>query len=142
VLQKAFPFSAYDIDIASGGNRFLKAQCSLPSGRKLNPVVGFSLGALGFPMSNGNALRNYAVGPHDISNALIASGYTCLDEQAKALGLNRSATWTIVKTKHKLGRLHAKTTARILANPDTPVSVRTVVQQYIAERLDSFPAIK
>jgi hypothetical protein len=84
-----------------------------------------------------DARRNYAVGLQDISNALIASGCTSLDKQAKALGLNRSTAWTIVKTKHKLGRLHTKTTARILANPDTPASVRTVIQQYIAERLAS-----
>ena len=37
-----------------------------------------------------------------ISEALIASGYTSLDEQAEALGLRRSTTWTITKNKHKL----------------------------------------
>jgi hypothetical protein len=51
------------------------------------------------------ARHNYAVGIHHIGQALVASGYTSLDEQAKALGLNRSTTWTIVKAKHKLGRL-------------------------------------
>ena len=95
-----------------------------------------------FPMSSSSASRNYAVGLNDISNALIASGYTSLDQQAKALGLNRSTAWTIVKTKHKLGRLNTKTTALILANPETPASVRTVVQQYMAERFHSFPSIK
>jgi hypothetical protein len=65
-----------------------------------------------------------------ISEALIASGYTSLDEQAKALGLHRSTTWTIVKKKHKLGRLSAKTIDRILTNPQTPSAVRAAVQQY------------
>ena len=51
-----------------------------------------------------DARRNYVVRLQHISDALIASGYTKLDEQAKALGVRRSAAWTIIKTKHKLGR--------------------------------------
>lgn len=69
-----------------------------------------------------------------ISEALIASGYTSLDEQAEALGLRRSTTWTITKNKHKLGRLSAKTVNRILTNPQTPAAVRTAVHQYVAHR--------
>jgi hypothetical protein len=69
-----------------------------------------------------------------ISEALIASGYTSLDEQAKALGLHRSTTWTIVKKKHKLGRLSAKTIDRILTNPQTPSAVRAAVRQYAVQR--------
>ena len=72
----------------------------------------------------------------DIADALIAVGYVSLDAQAKALGVHRSTAWTIVKSKHKLGRLSTKTTKRILANPDTPPSVRFVVQKYLAERSD------
>jgi hypothetical protein len=78
--------------------------------------------------------RNYTVGIQHITDALIACGYTCLDEQAKALGVSRSTAWTIVKTKHKLGRLSAKTTRRILTNAETPPAVRYVVQRYLAER--------
>jgi hypothetical protein len=74
------------------------------------------------------------VGIQHIADALIASGYTSLDKQAKALGLNRSTTWTIVKAKHKLGRLSAKTSRRILANPHLPARVRAVIQQYLTER--------
>ncbi len=69
-----------------------------------------------------------------ISEALIASGYTSLDEQAEALGLRRSTTWTIVKNKHKLGRLCGKTIERILSNPQTPAAVRIAVQQYAFQR--------
>ena len=69
-----------------------------------------------------------------ISEALIASGYTSLDEQAEALGLHRSTTWTIVKKKHKLGRLSTKTIDRILTNPETPAAVRTVVQHYAVQK--------
>jgi hypothetical protein len=70
----------------------------------------------------------------NISEALIASGYTSLDEQAEALGLSRSTTWTITKSKHKLGRLSAKTINRILKNPQTPADVRAVVLEYIVRR--------
>src|SRR5215467_14540922 len=87
-------------------------------------------------MSKGKATRDYAVAFYEISNALIASGYFSLDEQAKALGLRRSTAWTIVKTKHKLGRLSRKTITCILANPKTPPAVRAVVLQYLGERSD------
>ena len=78
--------------------------------------------------------RNYAIGLQHISEALIACGYTKLDEQAKALGVRRSTAWTIVKVKHKLGRLSSKTTSCILANPETPPLVRNVVREYLDER--------
>ena len=69
-----------------------------------------------------------------ISQALISSGYTSLDEQAKALGVHRSTAWMIIKNKHKLGRLSAKTIDRILSNPQTPPPVRTVIRQYADKR--------
>ena len=79
----------------------------------------------------------HTVGLQHISEALIASGYTKLDAQAKALGLHRSTAWTIIKTKHKLDRLSTKTIKRILANPELPPSVRSVIQDYLAERADA-----
>ena len=80
--------------------------------------------------------RNYAFTLRHISEALVACGYTSLDGQAKALSIHRSTAWTIIKTKHKLGRLSTKTTKRILANSVTPPAVRSVVQKYLAERSD------
>jgi hypothetical protein len=76
----------------------------------------------------------YIVDLQQIREALVQSGYTKLDQQAKALGVHRSTAWTIIKTRHKLGRLSAKTTQRILANPGTPPSVRSVIQKYLAEK--------
>ena len=69
----------------------------------------------------------------------MAEGYTSLDNQAKALGLGRSTAWTIIRKKHKLGHLNAKTTESILANPDTPALVRAVIQQYLAQDLVTLP---
>jgi hypothetical protein len=74
--------------------------------------------------------RNYMI--EDICRALRTAGYTSLDRQAKALGLHRSTAWTIVKNKHKVGRLSKKTVTRIMENPETPHAVRVVVQRYLA----------
>ena len=79
-------------------------------------------------------IPNYLVELGRISEALISSGYTSLDRQAKALGLHRTTTWTIIKNKHKLGRLSSKTIERIIANPETPPLVRSAIQDYIAEK--------
>jgi len=77
---------------------------------------------------------NYTVGLINIADALIASGYTSLDQQAKALGLSRSTAWTIIHAKHKVDRLSAKVSARMLKNPGLPPLVRATLQQYLAER--------
>lgn len=73
----------------------------------------------------------------DIADALVAAGYTTLDKQARALGIHRATAWTIVKRKHKLGRLNSKTTQRILANPELPSSVRSVIEQCLPEQFDA-----
>jgi hypothetical protein len=39
--------------------------------------------------------RHYTVGLQKISDALIACGFTKLDEQAKALGIRRSTAWIV-----------------------------------------------
>ena len=70
----------------------------------------------------------------DIADALIASGYKALDEQAKALGIHRATAWTIIRNKHKLGRLSSKTIQRIFTNSETPPAVREVIRKYMAAR--------
>jgi hypothetical protein len=76
----------------------------------------------------------YSIELERISEALIASGYISLDQQAKALGLHRNTAWTIINNKHKLGRLSNKTVGRILTNPQTPPAVRAVLVDYLAKR--------
>jgi hypothetical protein len=63
-----------------------------------------------------------------IANALRASGFHSLDAQARALGLCRSTTWTIVASQHKIGRLSTKVLARMLANPELPPLVRAAIE--------------
>ena len=84
--------------------------------------------------ARGKKQCNYTVGLINIADALIASGYTSLDQQAKALGLSRSTAWTIVHERHKVDRLSAKVSARMLKNPGLPPLVRAILQQYLAER--------
>ena len=80
------------------------------------------------------ASNDNKIGIWNISEALIASGFISLDDQAKALGLSRSTAWTIINAKHKVGRLSAKVSAQMLANPGLPSLVRATLQGYLAER--------
>jgi hypothetical protein len=101
--------------------------------------AGVDVSREGWSSMHSNKTPVYSTELARISEALIASGYISLDEQAKALGIHRNTAWTIVKNKHKLGRLSTKTIDRILTNPGTPPSVRAVVQQYLAKRSDVVP---
>lgn len=69
-----------------------------------------------------------------LGEALVAAGYRRLDEQAKALGLPRSTTWTILKTNHKNSGLSAAVINRMLAAPDLPPRVRLKIVEYIEDK--------
>jgi len=70
----------------------------------------------------------------EIGEALIAAGFRALDEQAEALGLSRSTTWTILKGNYKNSGLSAATINRILAAPKLPPTVRAKIHEYIEEK--------
>jgi hypothetical protein len=70
----------------------------------------------------------------EIGEALGAAGFRALDEQAEALGLSRSTTWTILRASHKTSGLSAATINRILASPQLPPIVRAKIQEYIEEK--------
>lgn len=69
-----------------------------------------------------------------IGDALVAEGFVTLDEQATALGLPRSTTWTILRANHKKSGLSAAIVNRILKAPQLPGSVRAKVLQYVEEK--------
>src|SRR5690242_13522015 len=48
---------------------------------------------------------------------------------------NRSTVWNIMKFKHKLGRLNSKTARCSWANPDTPASVRAIIDGVLQANL-------
>ena len=98
------------------------------------PSLGVRLETVRY-LNTSSARRTIPV--QDIADALIKAGYKSLDEQAKALGIHRATAWTIIKKKHKLGRLNPDTTNRMLANRELPPSVRIVIEQYLAERFDA-----
>ena len=68
----------------------------------------------------------------EIADALISEGFCTLDPQAKALGLSRSTTWTILKGNHKSTGLSAKTINRILLQ--RPPLVRAKIFVYVEEK--------
>lgn len=70
----------------------------------------------------------------DIAAALVAAGFTSLDDQARVLNVHRSTAWTIMTSKHKLDRLQVRTVERMLASPTLPPSVRGLVYQYATVR--------
>ena len=70
----------------------------------------------------------------EIGEALVAAGYDNLDDQAAALGLSRSTTWTIIKATHKSSGLSATTLKRVLSAPGLHPLVRQKIVEYIEEK--------
>ena len=70
----------------------------------------------------------------EIGEALALGGLFSLDDQAEALGLTRSTTWTILKGNHKSNGLSAAIINRILAAPRLPPLVRAKTLEYVEEK--------
>ena len=70
----------------------------------------------------------------ELSDALLAAGFLSLDEQATALGLSRSTTWTILRAKHKNYGLSGALINRILKRPRLDRRIRAKVIEYIQEK--------
>ena len=70
----------------------------------------------------------------ELGQALVASGFVTLDEQAWALGLPRSTAWTILRGNHKCSGLSASTINSMLAAPSLPGPVKTKILEYIEEK--------
>src|SRR5262245_37152591 len=70
----------------------------------------------------------------EIKEALGTAGIHTLDEQARALGLNRITTWTVLRGNHKNSGLSAATIKRILAAPQMPPLVRAKILEYVGEK--------
>jgi len=70
----------------------------------------------------------------EIGHTLVDVGFPTLDMQARALGLSRSTTWTILKASHKSSGLSAAIITRMLARPGLPPQVRLKIFEYINEK--------
>ncbi len=88
----------------------------------------------GSPSSVAEMKARQAAKMREIREALIAEGYVSLDDQAAALGLSRSTTWTIMKGNHKSSGLSATVVNRMLSAPRLQASVRKKILEYVAEK--------
>jgi hypothetical protein len=70
----------------------------------------------------------------ELGEALIQAGLLTLDEQAEALGLCRSTTWTILQANHKASGLSASVINQMLASPKLPPCVRATIVEYVEEK--------
>jgi hypothetical protein len=71
----------------------------------------------------------------ELGNALLLCGYVSLDQQADALGLCRSTTWTLLRANHKSSGLSATIINRMLTAPGLPPPVRDKILEYVREKL-------
>jgi hypothetical protein len=71
----------------------------------------------------------------EFEGALIRAGYTTLDQQAKALGLSRATTWTLLKGAHKSSGLSATIINRMLEAPYLPPLVQAKIIEYVQEKI-------
>jgi hypothetical protein len=74
----------------------------------------------------------------EIGDALVTSGFTTLDEQAKVLRLGRSTAWTLLRANHKNSGLSAAVINRMLSAPQLPALVRAKIIEYIEEKSEGF----
>lgn len=70
-----------------------------------------------------------------LGEALIRSGFCTLDQQAVALGLARSTTWTILRGTHKASGLSATIINRMLSTSDLPLLAKHTILEYIDEKM-------
>src|SRR5262245_56888192 len=71
----------------------------------------------------------------ELGDAGTAEGYLTLNDQARALGLGLSTTWTILKRNYKTSGLSAGIINRMLAAPRLPALVRARILEYIDEKI-------
>jgi hypothetical protein len=71
----------------------------------------------------------------ELGAAIAADGFVTLDEQARALGLSRSTTWTVLKANHKASGLAAGTINQMLSSQALPPRARVTILTYIEEKL-------
>jgi hypothetical protein len=67
----------------------------------------------------------------EIGQTLAVLGLIGLDQQASALGISRSTTWTVLRAKHKTSGLSAVVINQMLIAPRLPPLVRAKLFEYI-----------
>lgn len=85
-----------------------------------------------------NAKERQSAKLKELLDALVAAGFFSLDQQATALGLSRSTTWTILNAKHKNYGLSGALINRILKRPGLDRRVRAKIIEYVEEKASGF----
>jgi hypothetical protein len=88
----------------------------------------------GCSMTSISDLKACQAAKGEIGEALVTAGYDNLDDQATALGLSRSTTWTIIRGAHKSSGLSAAILNRMLSAPDLHSLVRRKILEYTLEK--------
>jgi hypothetical protein len=70
----------------------------------------------------------------ELRDALVTAGCLHLTAQARALGLSRSTTWSILQANHKRIGVSAAVINRMLEQPGLPSSVRARILEYVDEK--------
>jgi hypothetical protein len=70
----------------------------------------------------------------EIGDALVTAGLLTLDAKARALGLCRSTTWSVLQASHKKSGLSAALINRMLAAPGLAPIVRAKILEYVEEK--------
>jgi hypothetical protein len=83
-------------------------------------------------LTPGRARQNAKI--REIADAILMSGLRSLDQQAEALGLSRSTTWTLRRGMHKGSGLSVRIIARMLSAARLPLRVRRKILEYLAEK--------
>jgi hypothetical protein len=71
----------------------------------------------------------------ELGDALVATGFHGVDQQAKTLGLPRSTCWSIRRSSHKTSGLSAVIIDRMLSTPQLPPLVRICILEYVEEKI-------
>jgi hypothetical protein len=70
----------------------------------------------------------------ELRDALVTAGYSHLTAQARALGLSRSTTWSILQANHKGTGISGSVIKRMLDQPGLPSLVRAKISEYVDEK--------
>ena len=70
----------------------------------------------------------------ELRDALVTAGYSHLTAQARALGLSRSTTWSILQANHKGTGISGSVIKRMLDQPGLPPLVRAKISEYVDEK--------
>src|SRR6266568_307333 len=137
------PVNASEHSVSSGGKPLLRSTATARNAMIRPAHVGANASGLQISQAKARSASSISVAElklrqvakmREICEALIAEGYVSLDDQAAALGLPRSTTWTIVKGTHKSSGLSATVIARMLSSPRLKPTVRKKILEYIEEK--------